>query len=73
MIGQGTCVRQYSVAAWLTIWLKPTRREIGELHLDDRPHALDRRADGRADDGVLADRRIEHAAGKFLREVLSSP
>ena len=43
--------------------------KIGELHFDDRPHAFDRRADGRADHGIFADGRIHHAAGKFLGEI----
>ena len=40
--------------------------EVGELHLADRPHALDRRADGGADDQVLGQRRVEHALGAEL-------
>ena len=34
--------------------------EVGELHLADRPHPLDRGADGGADDRVLGERRVEH-------------
>ena len=42
--------------------------EIGELHFDNRPHALHRRADGRAHHRVLADRRVQDAPGKFFRQ-----
>ena len=44
--------------------------EVGELHLDDRPHPFDGGTDGRADHGVFADRCVEHAARIFLREIL---
>src|SRR4029450_9789887 len=40
--------------------------EIGKLHFHNRPHALERSADGRAHHGVLADRRIQDASGKFF-------
>ena len=43
--------------------------KIGELHLDDRPHALDGRADGQADHRILADGRVNHPPGKFLRQI----
>ncbi len=43
--------------------------EIRELHFDDRPHAFNRRADGQTDHRVLADGRINHATGKFLRQI----
>ena len=43
--------------------------KIGELHLDDGPHALDGRADRHADHGVFGDRRIKDAPGKFVREI----
>ena len=43
-------------------------REICELHLDDRPHSFERGADGRADNRIFADRRVEDAAGKFFCE-----
>src|SRR3954465_16082643 len=42
--------------------------KIGELHLDDRPHSLERRADGRADHRVLADGRVQNPPGKFLSQ-----
>ena len=45
------------------------RGEIGELHFDDGPHAFDGRADGRTNDGILADRRIDDATGKFFRQI----
>ena len=45
------------------------RREVGELHFDDRPHALDGGAHGAADHGVFADRAVEHAA----REIPARP
>ena len=70
MIGQGTSVRQYKVAAWLTIWLKPHAEKsancismIGRIPSIAAPIAD-------ADDGILADRRVEHPAGKFLGEIL---
>ena len=40
-------------------------REIGELHFDDRAHALDGGPEGHACHGVLGDRAVEHAAGMF--------
>ena len=44
--------------------------EIGELHLDDRAHPLDGRADAEPHRRILADRRIHHAAGVGLCEPL---
>ena len=46
------------------------RGEVGELHLDDWPHPFDRGTDGRTDDGVFADRCVDHAPRIFLREIL---
>src|ERR1019366_9292848 len=40
--------------------------EVGELHLADRTHADDRRADGAADDRLLGDRGVEHAVDAEL-------
>src|SRR5213080_4306093 len=40
--------------------------EIGKLHFHNRPHALERSADGRADHGVLADWCVQDASGKFF-------
>ena len=47
--------------------VQPGRRKIGELHFDDRPHSLDGRANGGADDGVLADRRVKLHIGRGIR------
>src|SRR5271156_3100825 len=44
------------------------RREIRELHLNDRAHALNGRPNGRTNDRVFAERRIEHPARIFLRQ-----
>ena len=40
--------------------------KIGELHLDNRPHSVQRRPDRRADDCVFTDRRVQHPPGKFF-------
>ena len=45
-------------------------REIGELHLDDWPHSMNGRANGRPDHGVLADWRIQNTAGEFCGQPL---
>ena len=45
-------------------------RKIRELHFNNGPHPLDGRANRRSHHRILADRRIDHAAGKFLREIL---
>ena len=45
--------------------------EVGELHLHDGAHALERGADGRADHCVFADWRVENAVGKALGKGLS--
>ena len=50
--------------------IEARRGEIGELHLNDRPHPADGRPDGRAHNGILADRRVQHAAGKLLGQIL---
>src|SRR6266487_4651517 len=42
--------------------------KIGELHFHDRSHALERSADGRADHGVFANRRVQDATRKFFRQ-----
>ena len=42
--------------------------KIGELHFHDRPHSFERGADGRANHGVFADRRVQDATGKFFRQ-----
>ena len=42
--------------------------EIRELHFDNRPHSLHRSADGSADHRIFADRRVQDAPGKFLRQ-----
>ena len=70
VMGQGTWVRQYSVAAWLTIWLKATVEKSANCNLDDRAHSLDGRAYGQAQHGIFADGRVEHPPWKPLREVL---
>ena len=44
------------------------RQEVLVHDLDDRAHALDRRADTAADDRHLGDRRVAHAAGTELVE-----
>ena len=49
--------------------VKPGHGKIRELHLDDRPHALDRRTYGHAYHRVLADRGIDHASRKALRKI----
>ena len=49
--------------------IQARRRKIGKLHFDNRTQPFDGRADGRADHGVLADRGVEHAAGKFHRQI----
>src|SRR5580704_17435351 len=41
--------------------------EAVELHLDDGAHAIDRHADGRADDPGLRDRGVEAAVDAHLR------
>ena len=41
--------------------VEAARQEVGELHLDDRAHPVDRRADRAADDRRLGERRV-HAA-----------
>ena len=45
--------------------------EIGELHLDDRPHPFHGRADRRADHRVFADRRVQDAIREILPPDLS--
>ncbi len=50
--------------------IEPRRGKIRILHLDDRAHAFDGRANGRPHHGVLADRRVQHPPGKFLRQLL---
>ena len=40
--------------------------EVAVLDVDDRPHAHDGRADGRAEEAELGDRRVEHPVGKLL-------
>ena len=42
------------------------RDEVGEVHVDDRHEAGDGRAQRRADDGRLRDRRVQHALGAEL-------
>ena len=42
--------------------------KIGELHFDDRPHSFQRCADRGADHRIFADRRVQDATGKFLRQ-----
>ena len=49
--------------------VEPGRRKVRELHFNDRPHAFDGRADGRADHCIFTDRRVDHSAGKLLREI----
>ena len=66
-------MRQKCVAGVVDDLIERDAGKIGELHFDDRPHAFDRRADGRADHGVFADRRVQDAAGKFLRQILWWP
>ena len=46
------------------------RRKIGELHFDDGAHSLDGRPNRRADNGILADRSIQHPPRKFRRQIL---
>ena len=70
VIGQGTWVRQNSVAAWLTIWLKPTVEKSANCISMIGRMPFDRGADGQAHHGIFADRRVDHAPGKFLRQVL---
>ena len=41
--------------------------EVGELHLGDRPQALDGRADRAADDRRLGQRRVHHALRRRTR------
>src|SRR5437588_8542472 len=43
--------------------------EIGELHLDDRPHSLDGSANREAHHCILADWRINDPPGELLRQV----
>ena len=50
-------------AAWLTISSMRAQREVDHAHLDHRPQAGERHADAGADDGGLADRRVDHALG----------
>ena len=68
-MGHGTFVRQKSVAGLVDDLVEADGGKIGELHFDDRPHPLDRRADGRADHRVFADGRIQHAPRKFLGQI----
>ena len=44
------------------------RQEVLVHDLDDRPHALHRRADAGADERHLGDRRVAHALGPELGE-----
>ena len=45
--------------------------EIGELHLGDRPHSHQRRADGGADDCGFGNRRVDDAPlAEFLEHAL---
>src|SRR5262245_37573699 len=44
--------------------------KIGKLHFDNRPHSLNRGPNRGAYDRVFADRRVQHASGKFFRETL---
>src|SRR5438876_8181922 len=50
--------------------VEPGRDEIVELHLADRPLAGERGADAHAEDGALADRRIEETIAELLQERL---
>jgi hypothetical protein len=43
-------------------------REIRELHFDNRPHSLHRSANGRANDRIFTDRRVQYAPWEFLRQ-----
>ena len=45
-------------------------REIGKLHLDNGTHPLDRGAYRDADDGILAQRSVEHPSRKFFGVIL---
>src|SRR5687768_18357485 len=49
--------------------IKARHRKVGELHLDDGPHAFDCRPDGHANHGIFTDRRVDHPSGKTLRQV----
>src|SRR5438132_8595826 len=42
--------------------------KIGELHFHNWAHTFERSADGRADHGIFANRRVEDATRKFFRE-----
>src|SRR4029077_15022270 len=42
--------------------------KIGELHFDNRSHSLNRGPDGGPHDRILADRCVQYASRKFLRE-----
>ena len=50
--------------------IQPRRGKIRVLHFDDGPHPFDGRADGRPHHRVLADGRVQHAAGKVPGQIL---
>ena len=68
MIGQGMLRAPIQRAGVVQDLVERDAGEIGELHLDDRPHSFHRRADRRADHGVFADRRVQDASGKLFRQ-----
>ena len=68
-MGHGTLVRQRR-GGLVDDLIETHGGKIRELHFDDRPQPFDRGADGQSHDGILANRRVEHAAGKFLRQIL---
>src|SRR6185437_2389628 len=49
--------------------VESNRREIGVLHFNNRAAAFDGGANAEADNRVLTDGSVHHAAGKFLREI----
>ena len=62
--------RQWVLAAHRDDGVERAADEIGELQLDHRPLAHPGRADGRADEALLGDRRVDDA---LLAELLEQP
>src|SRR5258707_13469098 len=50
--------------------VQPSRRKIGELHFNNRAHALDGCAYSQPNHRILTDGRINHPAGEFLSQIL---
>src|SRR6266699_1886560 len=55
---------------WSSDLVECNAGKIRKLHFYNRPHSLNRGANRGAQDRVFANRRVQHAPGKFLRQTL---